>query len=237
MSETAVGGSPTLDGEQRCSRSPFPTSSSKRLWPPAATRRPWPTSPSCPVPARASPHRCRAIIRASAGYPPLVLLTAAAIVPSIFGYGINLIGNNLEKSFHLHDAGLGAVAFVVSVAQLLWAVPLAVWADRGSRKVVSAVCLPRLRRGGTVHGAGAQRVVVHVLVPVAAVGSAVNLHRAQLVSVRRLSDRRPEPGVQLALPAGPHRPDRSASSSSATSSPGPTTGDGACIGLARGPPR
>ncbi len=34
------------------------------------------------------------------------------------GQGINLIGNNLEKSFHLHDAGLGAVAFVASVAQL-----------------------------------------------------------------------------------------------------------------------
>ena len=67
-----------------------------------------------------------------AGYAPLVLLTAAAIVPSTFGAGVNLIGNNLEKSFHLSDAGLGAVAFVASVSQFLWAVPLALWADRGS---------------------------------------------------------------------------------------------------------
>jgi ABC-type branched-subunit amino acid transport system ATPase component/sugar phosphate permease len=77
----------------------------------------------------------------SYGYAPLVLLTVAAIVPSTFGVGINLIGNNLEKSFHLSDAGLGAVAFVASVSQFLWAVPLALWADRGSRKVVAAVAL------------------------------------------------------------------------------------------------
>src|ERR1039458_3903520 len=51
------------------------------------------------------------------GYAPLVLLTVAAIVPSTFGVGINLIGNNLEKTFHLSDAGLGAVAFVASVSQ------------------------------------------------------------------------------------------------------------------------
>src|SRR3974377_960740 len=80
------------------------------------------------------------ILRA-AGFAPLVLLTMAPIVPATFGNGINLVGNDLEKSFHLHDAGLGAVAFVVSVAQLLWAVPLALWADRGSRKVVAGAAL------------------------------------------------------------------------------------------------
>src|SRR5579863_3480046 len=69
------------------------------------------------------PPPLRGILQAG-GYAPLVLLTLAAIVPSMFGQGVNLIGNNLEKSFHLHDAGLGAVAFVVSVAQLVWAVPL-----------------------------------------------------------------------------------------------------------------
>jgi ABC-type branched-subunit amino acid transport system ATPase component/sugar phosphate permease len=75
------------------------------------------------------------------GFAPLVLLTAAAIVPGSFGNGIAIIGTNLEHSFHIHDAALGAVAFVASVAQLLWAVPLALWADRGSRKVVAAVAL------------------------------------------------------------------------------------------------
>src|SRR6202046_2643923 len=77
----------------------------------------------------------------SHGYAPLVLLTAAAIVPGSFGNGISLIGTNLEHSFHIHDAALGAVTFVAAVAQLLWAVPLALWADRGSRKVVAAVAL------------------------------------------------------------------------------------------------
>jgi ABC-type branched-subunit amino acid transport system ATPase component/MFS family permease len=75
------------------------------------------------------------------GFAPLVLLTAAALVPGSFQNGIALIGTNLEHSFHIHDAALGAVTFVASVAQLLWAVPLALWADRGSRKVVAGVAL------------------------------------------------------------------------------------------------
>ena len=74
-------------------------------------------------------------------FTPLVLLTAAAMVPGTLGYGINLIGVNLQHSFHLSNAGLGAVAFVAQAAQLLWAVPLALWADRGSRKLVAIVSL------------------------------------------------------------------------------------------------
>jgi ABC-type branched-subunit amino acid transport system ATPase component/sugar phosphate permease len=81
-----------------------------------------------------------AILRNS-GYAPLILLTAAALVPGSFVNGISLIGTNLEHSFHIHDAALGAVTFVGAVAQLLWAVPLALWADRGSRKVVAGVAL------------------------------------------------------------------------------------------------
>jgi ABC-type branched-subunit amino acid transport system ATPase component/sugar phosphate permease len=77
----------------------------------------------------------------TAKFAPLVLLTAAAMVPGTLGYGINLVGNNLQHSFHLSNAGLGAVAFVAQAAQLLWAVPLALWADRGSRKLVSIVSL------------------------------------------------------------------------------------------------
>ncbi len=75
------------------------------------------------------------------GFAPLVLLTAAAIVPGTFGSGITIIGSNLEHSFRIHDAALGALVFVAAVAQLLWAVPLALWADRGSRKVVAGVAL------------------------------------------------------------------------------------------------
>ncbi len=72
------------------------------------------------------------------GWAPLVLLTAAAIVPGTFGNGIAIIGMNLEHSFHIHNTALASVAFVAQVSQLLWAVPLAVLADRGSRKVVAA---------------------------------------------------------------------------------------------------
>lgn len=75
------------------------------------------------------------------GFSPLVWLTAAAIVPGTFGNGVILIGRNLEQSFHMSNAALGAVAFVAQVAQLLWAIPLALWADRGSRKLVAGVAL------------------------------------------------------------------------------------------------
>jgi ABC-type branched-subunit amino acid transport system ATPase component/sugar phosphate permease len=81
-----------------------------------------------------------AILR-QAKFAPLVLLTGAAMVPGTLGYGVNLVGNNIQHSFHLSNAGLGAVAFVAQAAQLLWAVPLALWADRGSRKMVSIVSL------------------------------------------------------------------------------------------------
>jgi ABC-type branched-subunit amino acid transport system ATPase component/sugar phosphate permease len=81
-----------------------------------------------------------AILR-TAKFAPLVLLTAAAMVPGTLGYGINLVGVNLERSFHLSNAGLGATAFVAQAAQLLWAVPLALWADRGSRKLVAIISL------------------------------------------------------------------------------------------------
>ncbi len=119
------------------------------------------------------PPPLRGILRAS-GYTPLVLLTLAAIVPSMFGNGINLVGNNLEKSFHLSDSGLGAVAFVASVAQLLWAVPLGLWADRGSRKVVSGVALLVFAVLAPLMALSPNVWWFVVLYLLAAVGSAVN---------------------------------------------------------------
>jgi ABC-type branched-subunit amino acid transport system ATPase component/sugar phosphate permease len=68
-------------------------------------------------------------------------LTGAALIPGTFTNGISLIGHNLQVSFHMSNASLGAVAFVAQVSQLMWAVPLALWADRGSRKTVAAVAL------------------------------------------------------------------------------------------------
>ena len=101
----------------------------------------------------------------TSGYAPLVLMTAAALVPGTFGNGISLVGRDLETSFHLSNASLGAVAFIAQVSQLLWAVPLALWADRGSRKVVAGVALLVFAGFGSLDGDLAQRLVVRVLVP------------------------------------------------------------------------
>jgi ABC-type branched-subunit amino acid transport system ATPase component/sugar phosphate permease len=59
----------------------------------------------------------------------------------MFANGINTLAPNIQHSFHLSDSGLGAVAFVGAVSQIAWGLPVAVWADRGSRKVVAAVTL------------------------------------------------------------------------------------------------
>ncbi len=113
------------------------------------------------------------ILRLS-GFAPLVLLTAAAIVPGSFGNGIAIIGTNLEHSFHIHDTALGAVAFVGSVAQLLWAVPLALWADRGSRKVVAGVALLVFAVFAPLMGLSPNVWAFAFLYLVASVGSGVN---------------------------------------------------------------
>ncbi len=75
------------------------------------------------------------------GYAPLILFGLAAFVPDMIGNGIGILGPNIETSFRLSDAGLGALAFVAAIAQIAWGLPQAVVADRGSRKVVAAVCL------------------------------------------------------------------------------------------------
>ncbi|HXW31463.1 MAG TPA: MFS transporter, partial [Acidimicrobiales bacterium] len=72
---------------------------------------------------------------------PLVLLTAAAMVTDTLVNGIGILGPEIRSAFHLSDAGLGALAFVAAVAQIAWGMPVAVFADRGSRKNVAAVTL------------------------------------------------------------------------------------------------
>jgi ABC-type branched-subunit amino acid transport system ATPase component/sugar phosphate permease len=80
------------------------------------------------------------ILRAS-GFSGLVLMTAAAFVPGMISNGLGVLGPNVQHSFHLSLAGLGAVAFVAAVAQIAWGLPVAILGDRGSRKVVTAVTL------------------------------------------------------------------------------------------------
>jgi ABC-type branched-subunit amino acid transport system ATPase component/MFS family permease len=108
------------------------------------------------------------------GYAPLILLTAAAMVPGTFGNGISVIGKNLEQTFHIHNAALAAVVFVAQVAQLLWAVPLAVWADRGSRKVVAAVALLIFAVFGSLMAFSPNVWAFAFLYLVASIGSGVN---------------------------------------------------------------
>src|SRR5271157_5744758 len=86
------------------------------------------------------PPPLRDILRTS-GHAPLVLMAAAAFVPNMIGNGLSVLGPNVQKTFHLSLAGLGAVAFVAAVAQIAWGLPVAIAGDRGSRKVVTAVTL------------------------------------------------------------------------------------------------
>ena len=80
------------------------------------------------------------ILRVS-GFAGLVLLTAGAVVTGTIQSGIGVLGPDIRRSFHLSLAGLGALTFVGAVAQIAWGLPVAVWADRGSRRFVSAVTL------------------------------------------------------------------------------------------------
>ncbi|HVC71099.1 MAG TPA: ATP-binding protein [Acidimicrobiales bacterium] len=75
------------------------------------------------------------------GFSPLVLLTAATLVTGTITNGLGILGPEIKSSFHLSDAGLGAVFFVGAVAQIAWGMPVAVFADRGSRRNVAAVTL------------------------------------------------------------------------------------------------
>jgi ABC-type branched-subunit amino acid transport system ATPase component/sugar phosphate permease len=110
----------------------------------------------------------------SSGYAPLVLLTGAALIPGTFTNGISLIGHNLQVSFHMSNASLGAVAFVAQVSQLMWAVPLALWADRGSRKTVAAVSLLIFAAFGSLMALSPNVWAFAFLYILASIGSGVN---------------------------------------------------------------
>lgn len=86
------------------------------------------------------PPPLRGILHAS-GYAPLVLMAVAAFVPNMVVNGLGVLGPNVQRTFHLSLAGLGAVTFVAAVAQIAWGLPVAIAGDRGSRKVVTAVTL------------------------------------------------------------------------------------------------
>jgi ABC-type branched-subunit amino acid transport system ATPase component/sugar phosphate permease len=174
MSGTSVGEEAMLDAEQPLFAFAVPDELLKEALAKSRDKEAVADITLMPGTGEGKPPPLRGILR-SCGYAPLVLLTVAAIVPATFGNGINLVGNDIERSFHLHDAGLGAVAFVASVAQLLWAVPLALWADRGSRKVVAAVALLVFGIAGPLMALSPNVWWFTFLYLIASVGSAVNL--------------------------------------------------------------
>jgi ABC-type branched-subunit amino acid transport system ATPase component/sugar phosphate permease len=75
------------------------------------------------------------------GVAPLALLTLAALVTGTISNGIGLLGPEIQKSFRLSDAGLGAVTFVAAVSQIGWGLPVAVISDRGSRKLMASLTM------------------------------------------------------------------------------------------------
>ena len=146
------------------------------------------------------------ILRAS-GFAPLVLLTVAAMVPGTFVNGIRLIGTNIENSFHLERRRARGGDLRRRRGPDRWGLPLALFADRGSRKIVAAITLLDLLG----------HVPLMALCPTSGRSSSSTCsppsasgqrHRAQLLPGRRLSHPGPRPGLQLAQHERPVVPDR-----------------------------
>ena len=75
------------------------------------------------------------------GFAPVTLLTLAALVVAIIDSGLGVLAPDIQRTFHIKDAELGAVVFVASAAQIGVGLPIALWSDRGSRVHVAAFCL------------------------------------------------------------------------------------------------
>ena len=87
------------------------------------------------------PPPIRAILRGY-GWAPVTLLTMAALLVGILDNGIyGVLAPDVQRSFHINDAELGAAIFAASAAQFGIALPVALASDRGSRVKVAAFCL------------------------------------------------------------------------------------------------
>ena len=91
------------------------------------------------------------------------------------------------------------MAFVAQVSQLLWAVPLALWADRGSRKVVAAVALLIFACFGALMAISPNVWWFAFLYLAASVGTGVN----NTVHNSYLSDAYPDRGARAGLQLAP----------------------------------
>jgi ABC-type branched-subunit amino acid transport system ATPase component/MFS family permease len=82
------------------------------------------------------PPPMRGILR-SHGISPVALMTLAALVTLTIDNGIGLLGPDIQRSFHIKDAALGAVVFLSSASTIGFALPIALLSDRGSRTRVA----------------------------------------------------------------------------------------------------
>ena len=77
----------------------------------------------------------------TAGVAGLGLMTAAAVVPATLDAGIAVLGPDIQDTFGLSDAGLGALVFASSASTFVLGVPVALWGDRGQRVRTATFCL------------------------------------------------------------------------------------------------
>ncbi len=75
------------------------------------------------------------------GFSGVSVFTLAALVTLTIDNGFGLLGPDIQRSFHINDAALGAVVFASSASQFLFALPIALWSDRGSRVRIGALTL------------------------------------------------------------------------------------------------
>ena len=75
------------------------------------------------------------------GWAPVTVMTLAALVVATLDSGLGVLAPDIQRSFHINDAELGAAVFAASAAQIAVGLPVALASDRGSRVRVAAFCL------------------------------------------------------------------------------------------------
>jgi len=75
------------------------------------------------------------------GWAPVTYLTLAAFVVAVLDSGFGVLAPDIQRSFHINDAELGAAVFAASAAQIGIGLPVALASDRGSRVKVAFFCL------------------------------------------------------------------------------------------------
>jgi ABC-type branched-subunit amino acid transport system ATPase component/sugar phosphate permease len=86
------------------------------------------------------PPPMRAILKGF-GWAPVTYLTLAAFVVAVLDSGFGVLAPDIQRSFQINDAELGAAVFAASAAQIGIGLPVALASDRGSRVKVAAICL------------------------------------------------------------------------------------------------